>query len=283
MMNGSWRRPPRWLRGARRPLVAGATGATLLASCLGCGALPGQAPSAGPAGRAETEVVADVSEYASELWLTFDERSLAPSGALRFFDSRGRWVGDVEAANGGAIKLAPGPPARGQAVVMPEVCETGAPCPRALISIPDAAPLNPIGADFSYGASVMLPPDQTAKGSNVLQKGRFGSAGGQWKLQVDTLDGLPSCVVQGSLDGERTLVTVRSTTSVADGEWHVVRCAKTASGLAIEVDGEVTREAGDIGTVSNDRPVLVGSAGVAEDDDQFHGHIDDVFLSVDSR
>ena len=82
---------------------------------------------------------------------------------------------------------------------------------------PDPA-LDPGESDFEFGASVWLAPDQTTRGSNIVQKGRFAAGDGLWKLQVDSDEGEPSCVIRSGSD----LLTVRSSVSIADGSWHRV-------------------------------------------------------------
>ena len=55
----------------------------------------------------------------------------------------------------------------------------------------------------------------------------------------------------------------------------------TQEGLSIRVDDTVDRVDGRTGSVSNQWPVRIGSPGVGDDDDQFHGRVDDVFLRID--
>ena len=95
--------------------------------------------------------------------------------------------------------------------------------------LPDPA-LNPGEGDFEYGAAVWLSPEQTTTGSNIVQKGRFGTAGGLWKLQVDTDAGEPSCVVRSGTDE----LIVRSSVSIADSAWHFVVCRRDKEGLSIQ-------------------------------------------------
>lgn len=211
------------------------------------------------------------------LSLSFDESTRTQDGATAFANDRDPgMVGRVEVANGGAVVTTPGLAGRGSALRFPDACAAQRGCARGLVEIEHSADLNPGPSDFSYGASVLLEPDQTAEGSNVVQKGRFGTEGGQWKLQVDTLDGRPSCVVRDA----DTVVSVRSPTSVADSRWHPLVCSKDASGLTISVDGDPTHEQAALGDVANELPVRIGSAGLGDGDDQFHGSIDDVFLTV---
>ncbi|WP_459972673.1 LamG-like jellyroll fold domain-containing protein [Nocardioides pyridinolyticus] len=205
-------------------------------------------------------------------------RSAHDEEALRLsisFDGGDR--GAVLSGNGGTVDLVPGAPGRGLAAAFPERCTAASGCPRALVEVAPDPSLGPGARSFTYGASIWLAADQTTSGANVVQQGRFGSSDGQWKLQVDGAAGRPSCVIR-SAAGE---VVVRSSVSVADSEWHHVTCRRDAEGVSIEVDGTADRAAVPTGLVGGSAPIRIGSPGVAEGDDQFHGRIDDVFLEVE--
>lgn len=208
-----------------------------------------------------------------DLWLSFDE-----GGRTSFADARGRGHrGVVVVGNAGSVEPVPGAPGRGLALAFPPPCEADHGCPRALVEIAPDASLDPGSGPFAYGASVRLAPDRTTEGSNVVQQGRFGTAGGQWKLQVDNLVGEPSCVIRSGDE----VVTVRSRVTVADDRWHRVTCRRDAGGVSVDVDGTVDRADGGAGPVGSAWPIRVGSPGVGDLDDQFHGLIDDVFLEID--
>jgi hypothetical protein len=241
----------------------------VLTAAAGCGQddgpLPGpaQPSAAGP----------DLAQ--ADLWLSFDN---ATEGATEFSDaSGGLSVGILVATFGGGVEVVDGPEGRGDAIAFPAKCESSTGCPRAMVEIALAPELDPGERDFEFGASVWLEPGQTTTGSNIVQKGRFGTDGGQWKLQVDNVAGEPSCVVRAAEPGAEPLV-VRSEVSVADSSWHRVTCRRDSGGVSIEVDGEVVREEGATGSVANDSPLRIGAPGVAEGDDQLHGRLDDVYL-----
>ena len=208
----------------------------------------------------------------SAFTFTFDQASFSDG---RFTDaSASARVGAAEAAGGEVVLVAGGD--GGEAVRFPPPCVARQGCPRAMVVVPHADDLNPGTTDFTFGATVRLAPEETTTGSNIVQKGRFGTEGGQWKLQVDTADGRPSCVVRG----DQQLVVVRSSVSIADDRWHQVSCTRDAAGVEIAVDGQVTREEGAVGVVSSEADVRIGSSGLAQEDDQFHGALDDVFLRI---
>jgi hypothetical protein len=216
----------------------------------------------------------------ADMWLSFDEEALGYDGSTAYPDAAvGSRAGVVVTANDGTIERVPGADGSGSAVSFPAKCTDPTGCPRAMVEVLHDPRLNPGLDDFEYGASVWLAPDQTTAGSNVMQKGRFGTEGGLWKLQVDDEDGKPSCVV-GSGD---QLLTVRSPVSIADSSWHHVVCRRDRAGLTIEVDGDANQKPGPAVQVSNEFPIRIGSPGVNDQDDQFHGRIDNAFLRIGPR
>jgi hypothetical protein len=241
----------------------------LLGSCSDGAPDDGAPPSAGTTSSRDPE--------AADLWLTFDDTGLTYDGAVAFPDVEdSTLLGEVHRADGGDIRLMPGPVGRGTAVAFPEACASEPGCPRALIEVQQSARLAPGDSSFSFGATVMLPDDDQVRGANIIQQGRYGTTGGQWKLQVDNDAGRPSCVVRGV---EGTLA-VWSPVPIDDGDWHQVECIKHDEGLVVVVDGEEHRKSGAIGSVENDHDIRVGGAGLDDGDDRFHGSLDDVFLTL---
>ena len=211
------------------------------------------------------------------MWLAFEDESVDFDGAAMFPDALGGpFEGRVVSSGGGSVERTAGPADRGRAVSFPARCGATSGCPRAILEVAPDSALDPGESDFEFGASVWLAPDQTTRGSNIVQKGRFAAGDGLWKLQVDSDEGEPSCVIRSGSD----LLTVRSRVSIADGSWHSVRCLRDRDGVTIQVDGTADREAGGAGSVSNTWPVRIGGPGVGERDDQFHGRIDDVYLRI---
>lgn len=195
-----------------------------------------------------------------------------------------RFDGQVRVQGDAGVEEVDGQGGDGRALRFPPRCDGGAACPQVILEVPDDETLDPGGTPFTYGAAVLLDRDELTGGSNVVQKGYYTDPTGQWKLQVDKEDGRPSCVVQGSRDGERTRAVVVADIGVADGQWHTVTCSKRDDHVAIEVDGEEHgREDVRVGSVSNDAPVRIGGKGILDDgdNDQFHGALDDVFLRVE--
>jgi hypothetical protein len=134
--------------------------------------------------------------------------------------------------------------------------------------------------DFQFGASVRVAPAQTDAGSNIVQKGRFDSPGGQWKLQVDGKEGYPSCVLQGEAGGERRVAVLTADLTIADNEWHHVSCTRGNDSLTIAVDGTTKSTGATLGRIANSAVVRIAAAGPGPTGDQFHGDIDVVSFCV---
>lgn len=246
--------------------------AVVVTACSSAGAGPvtqlPEPPPAAPSGPVPS---------GATLWLAFEDESVDFDGATVYPDALdGPFDGRVVTSAGGVVERTAGPTDRGRAVAFPARCEAASGCPRAIVEVAADPALDPGDSDFEFGASVWLAADQTTLGSNIVQKGRFAVDDALWKLQVDSVEGEPSCVIRSGSQ----ILKIRSSVSIADGSWHRVRCLRDRAGVTIEVDGTADRKAGRTGSVSNGWPVRVGGPGVGEGDDQFHGRIDDVYLRI---
>ena len=180
------------------------------------------------------------------------------------------------AAHGGSVRQVVH--GRGSAIAFPAECVTAV-CPHVALRSPSAADLNPGTRDIAYGAEVLLPPGQTSKGENIVQKG-YSATSSQWKLQVDGVAGRPSCVLVD--DRRPTYRIAYSSVSIADGRWHALQCRRAGTTLAIFVDG-VTRGSTAVPStlsVTNQRPLCIGAKGAFPDNDQFNGALDNVWVQV---
>jgi len=193
----------RALHSPTRLARAGVVGLLVVVAAGGCASGAGQDEEgsdltpASPSGP-------DFSDAA--LWLSFEDTAVEYDGKTAYPDALGGpSAGRVVTFNGGAVESVPGPTDRGDAVAFPAKCTAPSGCQRAMVEILSRPALNPGERNFEYGASVWLASDQTTTGSNIVQKGRFGSEGGLWKLQVDSDAGEPSCVVRS---GESMVISI---------------------------------------------------------------------------
>jgi hypothetical protein len=166
----------------------------------------------------------------------------------------------------------------GQAVVFPAPCD-GSNCPRLVLQAQHAADLNPGSGPIRFGAGVLLARSETSEGENIVQKG-YSTTGGQYKLQVDGLGGKPSCVMSDK--SSTTIYRAQSTVSIADSGWHRLECRRAGTVLSILVDDVVrgTRTVPAGLSVNTTQPLSVGGKGLAENNDQFHGTLDDVWVAI---
>jgi hypothetical protein len=180
------------------------------------------------------------------------------------------------AVNGGAVKtVAHG---NGQGLAFPAKC-AGAACARVVLQAADVPDLNPGSRNLRYGANVLLSPAETSSGENIMQKG-YSTAGGQYKLQVDGISGKPTCVLSDQTDP--AIHVAKSQTSVADGDWHTLECRRTGTELTILVDDQPGGSATVPATleVVTPQPLSLGGKGTGVNNDQFHGSLDDVWISI---
>ncbi|RJK97887.1 hypothetical protein D5H78_02650 [Vallicoccus soli] len=91
---------------------------------------------------------------------------------------------------------------------------------------------------------------------NILQKGQATTRGGQVKVQLPR--GTESCLYTGAL-GRRA---VRSAGAYHDGQWHRVRCERTAAGVALTVWDDPTGQDADL--VLRERRTIRGATGLLD-------------------
>jgi hypothetical protein len=180
------------------------------------------------------------------------------------------------AVNGAAVKLLPH--GNGQALVFPAKC-TGVTCPRLVLQAVDVPDLNPGAGAFRYGANVLLSPAEGAASENILQKG-YSTAGGQYKLGVDGVSGKPSCAMSDK--SSTTIYVAKSQAGISDGGWHALECRRAGTTLTIVVDNQVRGSATLPATLSvvTTQPFSLGGKGTGAKNNQFHGSLDDVWISV---
>lgn len=142
--------------------------------------------------------------------------------------------------------------------------------PEHIVRISHDPRLNPADDDFSVEVRYRT----TNSFGNLIQKGQSGSRGGYWKIQLP--QGEPSCLFRGA-----TGVTnaVRSTFRVDDGQWHVVRCDRTADAAELWIDGVFQgRNRGLTGPIANTKDMYLGGKGECDQItvtcDYFGGDVD---------
>jgi hypothetical protein len=148
--------------------------------------------------------------------------------------------------------------------------------PARIVQVPHDTRLNPGTGDFAVEVRLRT----TNSFGNVVQKGQSGAKGGYFKFQAPK--GKISCLFRGSA-GSSTASS--GTTLVNDGQWHTVRCERSASSVVMTVDGAVTgRNRNATGTIANTRPLTIaGKTNCDQVDitcDYFAGDID--YVKIDT-
>jgi hypothetical protein len=210
------------------------------------------------------------ARFATHLRYSFDHGETLKTSTIVHDVSGHHHAGLVRTRYKGHIALVRTPTGRGASFPVP--CRG---CRKAVIETPDRPGLDPSRQPFYFGLSLRVTRPEARGSSNLLQKGGFHQAGGQYKLQMD--NGVPSCLVRGHAGR----VLVRARASVADAAWHTLTCARNAAGVTLRVDGRVvTTHRGHTGLIANRAAFRVGGHNLRRPSDQYHGDLDNVVLSV---
>jgi hypothetical protein len=121
--------------------------------------------------------------------------------------------------------------------------------PAHLVYVADDKSLDPGTNDFA----VTIRLRTTNKFGNIIQKGQSTVSGGNFKLQI------PSGRVECTFRGPKAFLEVRAPYSINDGAWHIVRCVRAQTGVALFIDGQqVAAKAGWTGPIVNAWPITIG-------------------------
>lgn len=149
-----------------------------------------------------------------------------------------------------------------------------------LVTVPDDDRLDP--RNGSYAVTIRLKTG--ANNPNIIQKGQANHRGGYWKLTLDK--GWPRCHFEdatGAITAAGFIRDPRPKTKVADGQWHTLRCTRTARGVTLTIDpGTATAiskfRRGTIGPINNTWPLSLGGKvacnGRTVGCDYFNGAVD---------
>ncbi len=99
---------------------------------------------------------------------------------------------------------------------------------------------------------------------NIIQKGQAGQTGGFWKFALKK--GWPRCHFTDGTGATKAIGFVndkRPETKISDGQWHTLRCERTATGVRMTINyGEPNAISkfirGTIGRIDNTRPMTLG-------------------------
>jgi len=138
----------------------------------------------------------------------------------------------------------------------------------------ESARFNPAIADFT----VILRFRTASTGDqNIIQKGQARTSGGMWKIPL--FGGKVGC----NFLGVEHRSAVWSNETVADNEWHTVRCDRRASGVTLTLDGGTPKTNHRwTGSIANTWPLAIGGkpkCGGTVGCDYYVGLLDRVVVS----
>jgi Laminin G domain len=147
------------------------------------------------------------------------------------------------------------------------------PKPERLVMVPDSR-LNPGTGDYA----VTMRFRTTKTFGNIIQKGQAGAKGGYYKWEIPK--GVLKCVFRGvNSSGNFIKREVNSPTKLNNGQWHTVRCERTATKVTMTIDGTTTVTSnGPSGSISNTVPLTIAGKSNCNQQsttcDYFTGDID---------
>ena len=149
----------------------------------------------------------------------------------------------------------------------------------SVATVPSSSRLNPGTATLRLTAHVRL--TRAPKGDyDLIRKGNAGTAGGEWKMEIFPPGSNPSSATAFCLfqDANTKTASVRDTKNLADGAWHTVVCVKTGSAVTVIVDGASHSVTAKLGSISNSRPLVIGSQSGGGD--WYNGDMDEVCVQI---
>jgi len=151
------------------------------------------------------------------------------------------------------------------------------------VVVPDAADgsLDPGTANFTYSVrfrTTVVPGDAVGD-YDLLRKGLSSTNGGYYKVELypnsSNTKARALCQAKGSSGGAKLV----GSTNLADGNFHVITCAKTANAFNLYVDGALkASKSGALGSIANKVALTVGAKHTGGD--WYEGFMDEATLSI---
>ncbi len=156
---------------------------------------------------------------------------------------------------------------------------------RSMVRVPDSAVFDPGASRMTVTATVRAVNKPMVDDSyDLVRKGLSTTRGGNWKMEIkrnpsNASVGRLHCTFKGVMgDGRRRAVSMIAQVDIVDGRAHKVRCVRTATAVRAVVDGRVFTKAKVSGSISNDKPVIIGAKLAG--DDVLLGALDNVIVDV---
>src|SRR5680860_260640 len=142
----------------------------------------------------------------------------------------------------------------------------------SLASVPSNDSLNPGNADIMLTAHVKFTGPFLDDSYDIIRKGRSATTGGEFKMEI-LETGRLKCAFKGT-GGLADKTAGSGQPALADGQWHTIRCLRTATTITAKVDGYSTSSNESAGSISNTAPLRIGAK--IPGDDVYNGVMDEV-------
>jgi hypothetical protein len=146
----------------------------------------------------------------------------------------------------------------------------------SIVTVPSAAVLNPGSNDFGFTVHVKFSKVPTGD-YDLLRKGLSSTAGGDYKMEIVPGSSGASGKALCHFKGSTASATKIAGPNVADGKWHTITCAKTATTIRLGVDGANFTKSAAVGSINNSAVLTVGAKSGGGD--WYNGLMDEVSVS----
>jgi Concanavalin A-like lectin/glucanases superfamily len=142
------------------------------------------------------------------------------------------------------------------------------------VSVPSTDSLNPGSANVTVTIHLKTTGVAPAppKDWDIIRKGDYVKGGTEFKMEFQQ-SGQASCGFEGS-SGYSELV---AGPKINDGQWHTVQCVKTATAIAVVVDGVTFSQKATLGAITNTSAMTLGAHPGA---DWYDGSLDEASLQI---
>ncbi len=148
--------------------------------------------------------------------------------------------------------------------------------PESVVTVPDAASLNPRRAPISFTAHINFithPVDTSDYG--VMRKGPGNTQ--HYKMELKPNSARTSTRARCSFSGSSGRTTITKGPNLING-WHTVTCFKARNRIGVRVDGVTFTKSITIGSITNTNPVTIGRN--EDGDDQYFGNMDELSITI---
>lgn len=142
------------------------------------------------------------------------------------------------------------------------------------VSVPSSDDLNPGTANITltiHLRTTSSPPPPPGD-ADLIRKGTYAPTTSEYKVELQH-SGQASCGFEGSA-GYSELI---AGPPVDDGQWHTIQCVKATTAIQLIVDGRVFTQPANVGSISNDAPVVIGSRPGS---DWYAGELDEASIQI---